>query len=513
MPHMTPEDFKQVALSNADIKRTIDENARYRRELHRCIEVLSAKTQARNEHEFLSAVFKAHDAIVDGIKIFISYQFGTRLAPAVLLTPFKNFGQGRIKMTDGWPFVAETSVKSGSKWSSDIFRSIAQTHWFFQLLPQESTDRYWVSFEAGHYHGVMQRDVDRLVCIHNPSVPLAGPLQVFKGIKGDAPTILRFLQELLCEMDAMPGMDGISPGLSINDLLPHAQAITDGMRQLGSVTRQFLINYVDIALDAEHAPSSVDELCECVVMSSLGADLLFDYIASDATGSKFKDLVSRLDTYGDANSVWLEQFLQAIQAIYARAKPATIYAEFRSADGLYYRPQMHAVRRREADGTIESAHLVFYEALATPVVSAPVELDTLETAFQLAYRLRWVLLEEYSRIRTKRDLEKLKHALLRMEIESEQRGLYRRSIVSPDDIIDNPLVTAFEPEQRDEISRLYAAYQQIRRPGSEDGLLDKAFQTGSVQLAQEALQKLRRINCTFAKLAADRLAELVKRNW
>jgi hypothetical protein len=245
---MSPEEFKRVALSNAEVKRTIDGNARHRRELHRCIEVLSENNDAKNEHDVLSAVCKTHDAIVDGIKIFVSYKFSTRLAPAQLLAPFMNFGQGRIKIRDGWPFVAETSVRTGAAWNQEIFRSLAQTHWFFQLLPEDSADRYWVSFEAGHYHGVMERSSDRLVCIHHPSVQLAGPLQVFKGVKGDAPSILSFLRELLCEKDAVPGMESINPNLdTTNDILPHAQLIAHGMRTIGAVTRQFLVSYIDVA--------------------------------------------------------------------------------------------------------------------------------------------------------------------------------------------------------------------------------------------------------------------------
>jgi hypothetical protein len=279
------------------------------------------------------------------------------------------------------------------------------------------------------------------------------------------------------------------------------------------VTRRYFVDFVDIALDAQHPPSSLDELLECLVVKSQGVDHVFGHFCGNVKGAQLKEVVSRLDEFGDANKVWLDQFLRSLRTIYARGTPETRYSQFRGADRRYYRPQLHSVRRREANGTVESVHLAFNEIIATPVKRAPPGLDALQTALQLAYRLRWELLEEYGNPESRNDLDMLKVALERMETEAEQRGLYRRSVASRDEFADSPLVEVFPLEQRDEMIRLHEAYREVRCPISNDGLLDQALQSYDLRVAQKALEKLGKINREFVVLASEKLAELIKCSW
>ena len=115
---MTPEEFKKVALSNAEIRRCIDKNAIRKHELQSCIEALAENSNSKTEHDVVSAVCKAYDALIDGVKIFISYKFGSRHIVDAFLSPILMFAGHRLKVDDKWPFIAETSTKAGTAWSA-----------------------------------------------------------------------------------------------------------------------------------------------------------------------------------------------------------------------------------------------------------------------------------------------------------------------------------------------------------------------------------------------------------
>ena len=523
---LTPK-MKKELLSQERIARWLDEHTAHRPEILSAIDKISTHHEIDSVEKAHTPVCSAADAICNGIKIFVSYKIGHGRAAKALLEPLSAFGNGRI-LFDGkkWPFRCELAGLQGRTYKDDIHLALEETHWFFLLLPDTSIDRSWTMFEAGFFRRSMQFG-DRLICIHHSTVKPAGPLEDFGLVVADYDNILSLYKTLLCNPDPMPGMDAIHPRLTDNHLEAYVNDLTAEIQPTPQLKRRYFISYMDIKLDKNNPIIKRDDLLASEIVAGFNIDHIFG--SALVPNQQIQDELdverphpNKKTTLGEIignkesqieHLEWVDCLTETLSAVFNGKEPEPVDVILQGKDYRFYLPVLQTIRQRSFDGALVSAHISFHEKISGPILRAPRNLEALAAALQLGYRFRWEIIEEFQGIVNKSDVSRIKRILRRMERESRRRSLLRSEATSSDDLRQLPLVRAFRLKQdQDTVITLYEQWNQYRNQQS-NGQLDIAFNDRDPDKVASCLEVLGKINRSFMRIGATRLAELVAIHW
>jgi hypothetical protein len=367
---------------------------------------------------------------------------------------------------------------------------------------------------------------DRLICIFHPSIKPAGPLNEFDRVVAEPDSILKMYRTLLCEPGAIPGMKPINPNLTDGDLLPHVAALIAQIQPTPKLKRRYYTSYLDLRLHSDKPISSRDSLLESHVIASLnmkglfGTALLNDQdileetdieIPSDTNPILLSDVVDFVHLEDD-NSEWLDALAHALENVFQKHTPETIDTVFRGADRRLYVPILQAIRQRSHDGSLVSAHIVFYEKITGPLLRAPRNLEALAIALRLGYRFRWEIIEVFCNMTNKTEIAELRRVLERMERESRQRSLMRPDAESASDFRKLPLVQAFDTNDQETVIGMYIGFLEFRNKEGT-GRLDIAIAKKQPDDIVDCLAELKIMNRKFMRIGAKRYSQLVDIEW
>lgn len=499
---------------------------------HARLAELEALCNELREHSRVSSVYQAEkafvkyaDAILNGIKIFVSYKVGFHEAARSIIEPFELYGNGRIFMNGQFPFMCERVSDTGKEFRQGIYKALEEAHWFFLLLPEQSLDRSWTLFEAGYFKRAMGIE-DRLIAIHHSRVEMAGPLTDLDAVRAEQDQVSTFLQQLLREPNAIPGMAPINPSVPVARFKSHAETIAAAVQPSQEIWRQYRIDYLDIRLAGGHAPGNVKELLDAVVIEAQGLERIFGYTGRTREISLRKILV-RTDQGGaapnsedehlawvmaSAHRHWLQSIVEAIRAAFEERPYEPSDTTITGEDDQFYRPTLLSIRRFVDTNEPESAHIAFLESATGPIRNCPPELSALGTVCRMGYRFKWEVLENFHGIRTERDVNRVRRIIERMERESHQRGYYEPDRALEDNLPNNPVLAAFPETSQPLLTEIFQEWNSLRNI-EKTGKLDLAFEQRNPAATRECLRHLKKLNKDFMTIATARYAELVEMYW
>lgn len=499
---------------------------------HARLAELEALCDELRQHSRVSFAYQAEkaftkysDAILNGIKIFVSYKIGFHEAARSIIEPFELYGNGRIVINGRFPFMCERVSDTGKEFRQGIYKALEEAHWFFLLLPEQSLDRSWTLFEAGYFKRAMGIE-DRLIAIHHSRVEMAGPLTDLDAVRAEQDQISVFLQQLLREPNAIPGMAPINPSVPVPRFQSHAETIAAAIQPSREIWRQYRIDYLDIRLAGGHAPSNVRELLDAVVIDANGLERIFGY-TGPTREIPLRRILVRTD-YGEEVSksedeqlgrvmasmhrYWLQSIMEAIRAAFEDRPYEPSETIVTGEDDQFYRPTLLSIRRFIDTNEPESAHIAFLESAAGPIRNCPPELSALGTVLRMGYRFKWEVLENFQGINTKREVDRVRRIIERMERESHQRGYFEPDRPIEVNLPNSPILAAFPEAMHPLITEMFHEWNSLRNI-QKTGKLDQAFEQKNPAATRKCLQELKELNKKFMNIATTRYAELVEMYW
>jgi hypothetical protein len=494
MPSTSPSELAQFALHQPSIQEIINTNAGRKSEIENAAYVLSSQSHITEEN-IVKSLKKSSDAIINGIKIFISYKHEDLEIANILKNTVNKLG---IKRIDRILMSKDpNSIPPGEDWRERICSALQQSHWLYLLLPGPAKDRGWVLYEAGMFQA-SRLPGDKLIWFYHSDEPEASQIDDLQGVKLTSEGIYEFLHHEFFEPNAVPGMDAITTKEVYND--SELKELAENLRIVHPIEdprRDYYVDYLDLEVINNEA-FSVDDLMESKILHCSDARGIFgrEYAAT------FRDLVSEINDESHGN-VWINELADTIKSVLNGRVPAVMQAVFQSfTEGKSYRPLLYTTRVQN-DRTIESFHIALTPALYTPMSRQPRELEALMTAFRLGYRFRWEVLEAYNGRLTVRDVDAVERIVQRIEEEARNRGAYDEEM----------LANAFDrPNDQQTIRDMFKQYSDLRTE-SADGKLDQAFKNKDPMKLGECLKELRKMNNEFMLLAAPQIADSVKNHW
>jgi hypothetical protein len=472
-----------------------------------------------SDDQLLPAVLKASNAIIHGIRIFISHKVAEADTAALLRDILFRFCRTRLALspTKPNPFVASygTTIQPGSNWRDEIFSTLKTTHWFFLILPEENLDRDWLIFEVG-YFGRGMLPGDKLICIHREQQRVPDQISHLQAIPATVNRLSDLLISLVKQDHAVPGMNAIDEYLDDRTVTDNAQALAKLFkREINPpFTRQYYIPFVNVDLRGIVDISNRVELNELkILLGSDGANGPVGAHLPEVQGKRgIFDVATIPPTFGglitnilreSGEQAWLDQLAEAIGRRLRGGNFDQPTACLKGAgDGRYYRPSVNAFRITEGD-KLHSVHIVFMEETIGEINRVPADLATLEAVLRLGYRFRWEILEEYVGLPTPKQIDALERVLRAMEAESDRRSL-RQPVYLPN---------LFQGPDQERVREMYEEYMALRNPTTSEGKLDRAFRDHDSVEVLKALEILRPMNREFMRMASRRYAELVAERW
>ena len=103
----------------------------------------------------------------------------------------------------------------------------------------------WQLYEAGIFRGSMLPG-DRLICLHHPDVQLAPQLKDYQAVPAKQDAVIKFLDDILVQPDAVPGMDPLNK--NARELADLAGEIVGAFDNLSAVETVWFGNFVELAV-------------------------------------------------------------------------------------------------------------------------------------------------------------------------------------------------------------------------------------------------------------------------
>jgi hypothetical protein len=457
----------------------------------------------------LRAFARAADAIMDGIKIFISYKSEDEALATSFVEKLADYGAKRLKEdASGNPeiFVAAQNIHGGDDWRQTIKARLAESHWLILLLPDAEIDRDWLVYEAGYFdRGMCKAAGEKLICVHHPNVTLASQLENYQSYSSTADGIRKLFEELFFTADAIAGMHQVAPPFRAKRLAEDARELSLAFRHpRARIEPVFCLRYIDIAHRDGAAYANEQELLEAEVVQAAGLEQVF-HRQDDFRGT-VGELIADINDEAHGTA-WLGALAGALNDVVTGKPPRRMVVPFigYGENPTVFRPCLHCVRRRGAAGPIDSFHVVFIEEFGGQVGNAPAELDALETTLRWSYRSWWEVIGRYDQrtVRTQEQLDAIRQYTERAEQEAQSRNAMDPALLSR--------VFAAHPAEQatlDEMQRTY--YAKYRNPATGEGKIDQAFRERNPALLGEAISELRPMIAWFLVHGARRYAELLE---
>jgi hypothetical protein len=459
--------------------------------LDRCCHILSKKHRAQPIERLVSGVLKAHQAMDDQYRVFISYRRVDHAAVATkLYRVLEGLGAGRVNA-----FLDTSSIAYGDEWLEQLNRDSGECHAFIMLAPPDT--REWLVYEAAIFEKMMVPG-DRLIVIHHPSVSPPPQLTRYNACPAEPGHLYNLLCQILIEPDAAPGLPPINARCS--DLV-REQAIDIARRfELPDLTERPILNFVRLQLIQSGQVADLDMLLNARVTASDGLDSMFG--RSQKTAETLRHVLEARSTDGlAAHRHWLEELLPGVQsAINGNVGDATFSTFVGSNGDITYRPALRAVFEDE-DRHVHALDIVFFESLGGRI-GGPIELEILRTAIRLATRFRWGILSKLP-LQHDHQVKQIERILITIERDSYYNGI----------LDDKLLPQLFESPERERIMGMYKEYASYRNPEKKNGKLDIAFANGDRAEVQMILTRMKEMNKEFIMAGGIRYLRLIRRMW
>ena len=341
-----------------------------------------------------------------------------------------------------------------------LFDRVTHAHWFLLLLPDSADDWGWQLYEAGIFRGSMLPG-DRLICLHHPDVQLAPQLKDYQAVPAKQDAVIKFLDDILVQPDAVPGMDPLNK--NARELADLAGDIVSAFDNLSAVETVWFGNFVELAVDNAEKLTRAEDLNRARIITRQGVEELFG--RQRGVDQTWGALTSDLE--GSTDTAWITELVDVIRSVAKGGLPPSMEATFAGANGgagKQFRPRLTSVKKK--DGSIECFHISFIEVLGRGTAGEePAGMRSLQTAMRLAYRFRWEIIEPYrykARLAIK-DIQTIENILERLEREAQFHGLLDRGI----------LCSQFGPDAH-AVDEMYTQWEEIRND-QRTGLLDQGF--------------------------------------
>jgi hypothetical protein len=468
------------------------------------LELESAKQNIAAEDllpgEAIRSFERAADAIKNGIRIFISYKFiHSALAEKFrdLIRDYCLARLGRDRGLQPTVFIAERGMDGGKDYRKQLRDEIDKAHWFFLLLPDVQFDREWPIWEAGFFQRGMTL-AERLICVHHPSVPVAGQLEDLQAYESTPDRLHQLFTELFFTKQAIPGMEQIS----FNDKRKDLQR---DMLELSSLFKHERPAVADVCgrfIMIEHREGvgygKIEDLLSAPIVDMKNLTEAFD--RRDGFRGTFGELIRSVND-DDHGRQWIDALRNALHDVVHNFVPGSVEVQFSGARrGWSFRPTLYCLWKDVETDQIQRFHVVFTEEIGDRIGNVPGELDALATALRWSFRSWWEIYGTYGGRLTAQDVDDIHRFTQRAEQEVQSRGGLDPEV----------LAGTFEDAEKKTLMAQFANYYEVyRRPGTNDGKLDRAFRDRDARLMRESLDELKPSTLWFLKAASKRFAELI----
>jgi hypothetical protein len=444
---------------------------------------------------------RAADAIKNGIRVFISYKF-THVALAEKFRDLiREYGVTRLgRNRGGQPavFMAERDMAGGKEYRTQLRDEIDKAHWFFLLLPDVQFDREWPIWEAGFFQRGMTFS-ERLICVHHKSVPVSGQLEDLQAYESSPERLEQLFGELFFTKEAIPGMDQISFNDKKKDLPKDMAELSALFKHERSATADVHGRFVMLEHKDGVRYDKVEELLAAPILEMKNLTEAFE--RPDDFHGTFGELIESVND-DDHGRQWIDALRGALHDVVNNFTPELVEVPFSGAKrGWSFRPNLYCVWKDAETNQIQRFHVIFTEEVGGRIGNVPGELDALATALRWSFRSWWEIYGGYDRPLKKEDVDEIRRFTQCAEQELQSRGG-----LDPD-----TLASAFEAAEREILKKQFANYNAVyRKPDTNDGKIDRAFQKRDPKLMKECLDELKPNTLWFLKAASKRFAELIE---
>jgi hypothetical protein len=460
-------------------------------QLNRCCKLLCEQYPRENIHLLAKGVTKAHRAMKDQYRVFISYRRVEHATAATKLhRVLEGLGAGRINA-----FLDTSTIEYGAKWLDQLRKDSGECHAMIVLVPHHEGLSGWQAYENNIFEAMMVPG-DRLIAVYHPQGTVPEPLTRFQALPAESNRLEELLNQLLIKEDAAPGLPAINP--RCGDLI-REQAIQISERFVEpDLIERATLNFVRLRLPQPGPVTELDTLLKARVTASEGLDIMFKRQSPTAPS-----LTQVLEGTGGMNThrYWLEEFCSVVKRASMGEVADPTFTTFTTEDRTRtYRPALRAIFEDEQSQAY-GLDIVFTENLGARLGDPP-ELEVLRTALRLTTRVRWEILERYLPLRSPNDIEQIERLLCRVERDAEVNGLMDREL----------LADQFPEPARTRVLEMFDEYANYRKPEG-DGHLDTALKQRDRAKVEDCLERFRDLNREFMLLGVRRFAELVEALW
>jgi hypothetical protein len=478
--------------------RRKDPNTRQRIDEHPLLKykIEHARNILAEESAGIALEKKCIDAILaNRVKVFFSYKFVDTKAATTVVDELLKYAGGKLEVT-----IAENFKQLvGTDYAKAIRKAISEAHWFILLLPDPAVDWDWCLFETGMFRrGMLSDKVEKLICLHHPTIGNPHPPQIseFQAVSADTISVKEFLQQVFINPNPVPGMDAINPDLKDQTITEIAEKIVSAISP--PVKREYLGHSISIALAQPKTLENLDQLKQAKILTcSDDTCKIFGMRTKPNTWAELTSTVSDTDT----DTRWQCELRSVIFEAANGRTFTPIQATFQAYESTkVYRPVLRALDRT-VDGTIKVFHIEFVEEVGDFGMGyIPLRVRALVTMLKMVYRFRWEVLEKYeNKSLDVKDVTNLSDTLQRIETEAMSRGVLNPQLVC----------TNFDDNTAVKLMDLFTQWIDISNE-SKTGELDIALQEKDARKTQAIIPKLAELNRRIMELSATRLEEISK---
>jgi TIR domain len=492
---MAPDELAKCVAElrkDSSVRALYEQSPGLRAQLDRCCRLLCEQYPRENTRRLAMGVTKAHRAMKEQYRVFISYRRVEHATAATKLhRVLEGLGAGRINA-----FLDTSTIPYGAEWLDQLRRDSGDCHTMIVLVPHNEGSSGWMAYENSIFEAMMVPG-DRLVVVYHPQGTVPERLSRFHALPAESSRLGDLLNQLLIKEDAAPGLPPINP--RCGDLI-NEQAIQISQRFVEpDLIERPTLNFMRLRLPQPGPVTELDTLLNARVTESEGLDIMFK--RQNPTADSLAKVLERTGGM-DTHRHWLEEFCSVVKRTSIGDVADPTFTTFTTEDRTRtYRPALRAIFEDEQSQAY-GLDIVFTENLGARLGDPP-QLEVLRTALRLTTRTRWEILQRYLPLKSANDIEQIERLLRRVERDAEVNGLRDRDL----------LAAQFAEPERTRVLEMFDEYGKYRDPEHGGGHLDTAFKQRDRAKVENCLKEIKKLNREFMLLGIKRFTELVEELW
>ncbi len=443
-------------------------------------------------------IVKSLLARLDRVHVFLAYQSEDTNAADSLKGRLEEFSAGKL---DVFTYSNRRDNPAGREWAIAVRQNIRRAHWFIALLPEDRPNRSWPFYEAALFEGSKEAS-DLLIAVTRPGFERPPQLEHFQGFEADAKGFASLIDQLLVQPAQLPGWDAINDKVSPKAIQDASNEIVANLHEVApTVEWEYFISNIELEVNEKMFESEEElPILNARVRSAHGIANIFGRTPSASAGRSFRELVKNIyvDSHGTA---WLHELNESAKSVVQDHIPLPIRSAFQGSErGKDFHPHLSAKSHRNRN--IVSIRVIFTSSLSPRIANIPRSLDAFVTAWRLANRFRWEVVEEFSTTKINdeaiRDFQRI---LTRMETEGHLAGTMDPTLV---------LQEIKDQKRRKIVEDIYTKWGSMRGDG---GIIPAALKERNAELLKRAITDLKAMNRQFVEVMAAESPSVVARYW